>query len=107
MTSLDKAKNPSASSEGPEDFAVEHAEQDRIDTPAGGASSPSAQPSTGDARLHLQNAHFGALQVQETREAPLTEKPLAPTGAPHENNFVEPAGVPRVDEASPEASPLH
>ena len=53
MSSLDKAKALSASSEGPDNLAIERNAPARPDTPPKGESNADVPSSTGDAGLHL------------------------------------------------------
>jgi hypothetical protein len=106
MRSLDKAKDLSASSEGPDDLAVARNAPERPDAPVAGASNASAPSSAGDAGLHLQNAHFGALQVKETLTAPTADGGFGPSAAQQNDGVSESPTAPSPQTAMPEATAL-
>jgi Ca2+-binding RTX toxin-like protein len=62
MSARDHANDPSASSQAPIDPALERSGDDQAAMPSPGAAANTGAP-TSDGGLHLQNAHFGGLDV--------------------------------------------
>ncbi len=105
MTSLDTAKL-SASSEGPDDLAVQRGASTPPDAPPAGASAAETPSAKGDAGLHLQNAHLGTLEVRETNTAPAADGSFQLPAAQQESDLSERPAAARSQSAMPDATAL-